>query len=470
MTTILLLLAIPLALWALVFMFRAPLLAGCVLLLLVMNVFNHFFLRIEGGPVPLTLDRIVLACLVAMFFIQWRLGRTAAKPLDWGEYALFALVGWLVISTVTSEWRISTPDQTSPMWRLLAGYLIPLTLYWIARQAPLGERALNQTMAALACFGIYLAVVAVLEVTGQWGLVFPRHIADPKSGLHFGRARGPMLHAPTLGFYLTVTLFMLWMWRQRMIRPLQLAVIALVPLFFLSMYYSYTRMVWIGAAAGVLVYLAMTLRGVWRPIILGGAVAALLVVGVAKWDSLLGFRREYTAADTRQSAYMRACFTYVSWQMFRDHPLVGVGFGQFPEAKKPYLSDRSTPLQLEVIRNEVHHNVFLSLLTETGLIGLALALLVFGRWTYNGWNLANRTDVPQWASAQGVLLVAVMATWVCHAMLREMSYGPEDHALLFFLAGIVSGLKASADSRVRGPLPQPSPAAVSWGKLQARPN
>jgi hypothetical protein len=45
----------------------------------------------------------------------------------------------------------------------------------------------------LGVFGLYLSVTAVFEITKQWSLVFPGFIGDPKIGIHFGRARGPML-------------------------------------------------------------------------------------------------------------------------------------------------------------------------------------------------------------------------------------------------------------------------------------
>jgi len=64
--------------------------------------------------------------------------------------------------------------------------------------------------------------------------------------------------------------------------------------------------------------------------------------------------------------------------MFLDRPLLGVGFGQLLEAKKAYLADRSTDLNLEATRDYIHHNGFLSILTETGLIGVAIYLALPG--------------------------------------------------------------------------------------------
>jgi O-antigen ligase len=229
--------------------------------------------------------------------------------------------------------------------------------------------------------------------------------------------------------------------------------------------------VWIGAAAGVIVVLAMTLRGRVRLVVLGGALAAGLLVGLTRMDSLMAMQREDTAADAQRSVSMRGSFAYVSWKMFLDRPVLGFGFGQFREAKLAYLGDRSTELWLEAIRSYSHHNTFLSLLTETGLVGLTLFVAILAGWVRAGWQLARSSSVPDWVRAQGVLTLGVVAIYVCVAMFHEMSYTPIDNALLFLLAGITVGLRQQMLPRgnvalafrnlLRWPAPSPNPAAAS---------
>ena len=43
---------------------------------------------------------------------------------------------------------------------------------------------------------------------------------------------------------------------------------------------------------------------------------------------VVGLQREGTAAESEHSVDQRTSFAYVSWQMFRDHPVMGVGFGR----------------------------------------------------------------------------------------------------------------------------------------------
>ena len=163
---------------------------------------------------------------------------------------------------------------------------------------------------------------------------------------------------------------------------------------------------------------------------------AALLVGAAKMDSIIGLQREGTVADTRRSADMRKSFTYVSWLMFCDRPLTGFGFGQFASAKLPYLGDRRVDLHLEAIRGYVHHNTFLSILTETGLIGLALFLALFHQWTKRGWRLARDEAAPPWMRRHGILWLAVLAIAFWQMIGHEITFTPLDMSLIFLIAGM----------------------------------
>ena len=374
-----------------------------------------------------------------------------------------------MLSGCYGGWGGSQGSQAEPLFRLVAGYMTPFAIYWIARQSPLNRSSFSLIQGTLTCLGVYLAVTGLLEIAGQWWAVFPTHIADPQIGRHFGRARGPMVHSVSFGLHVGVCLFAAWMWRWRFGRAGQLAIVALMPLLLAGIYFSYTRSVWMGVGLGLLIVLGLTLRGCWRPLVLGGMVSAAVVLAATRMDKLVSFEREYEAACTGKSVELRGAFAYISWKMFLDRPLSGVGFGRFPEAKLPYLADRSTQLNLEATRALAHHSGFLSVLTETGLIGFALYMAVLAGWARAGWRLCRNATVPDWARAQGVLLLGVLGAYVCQAAFHELSYTPIDNALVFLLAGVTVGLQAamapasgpSTHSALARPATPLSPAVAS---------
>jgi O-antigen ligase len=230
--------------------------------------------------------------------------------------------------------------------------------------------------------------------------------------------------------------------------------VLLLPVLLIGLACSFTRSVWIGMSLATLIVLGLTLSGLWRLWVLGSIMAVGLLAAVTQRDALVSFQREDSAEDSRRSVSMRGSFAYVSWQMFLDRPLLGAGFGQFYEGKWPYLDDRRTDLDLESIRNYIHHNTFLSLLTETGLIGLTLYLAVLASWARAAWCLARGRGQPDWAQAQGILLLGVLGIYVCQGMFHELTYSPIDNSLVFLLAGMTVGLRSMAmreDAQVRLP-------------------
>lgn len=427
--------------WGLILATRGSLLLGCVLYLVTAAVFGPYFITFDIAGITLTMDRVLLIGLIAATLIQWRMGKLEPKPLCGTDFAMLGLVAVLAISTFTHDYQDAGPADVPIVQHLINGYLIPLVIYWIARQAKLDEREVTRVLMALTAFGVYLAVIGVLEGLRLYSLVFPKYIADPALGLHFGRARGPMVHSVSYGIYLDTCMLACALWMTKLSRAGRLTVGMLLPVFLAAIYFTKTRSVWLGAATGTLVILAMVLKGRVRVAVLGGALVAGSLFIVAKSDSLKGLQREGTVQDTRQSADMRKVFTYVSWKMFQDRPIWGFGFGQFSKEKLPYLTDHATDLNLETIRKYVHHNTFLAILTETGLIGLSVFLAVLLGWTRAGWQLVRWQRSQPWMRTFGLLLLGMLGVAVWQMAGHEITFMTFDQSLLHFVVGIGVGLR-----------------------------
>jgi O-antigen ligase len=427
--------------WGTIYTLRGSLVAGCLAVVLVTYCFGHFFVNFDLGPLPLTLDRLAVGGLLAAFFVKLRFGTADPKPMTAADWLLAAFLGVLVVSTFTHSWRLARPGMVSPLWLLVAAYLIPAAIYFVSRNARLTESNVKMVYASMALFGVYLAITALSEITQQWWLVYPSYISDPELGIHYGRARGPMLQSQSLGFYLGVALVGVWAWRREASRLKQLAAIPLIALLAAALFFSYTRCAWLGAALGGGIVLACWLQGAWRGLALTGALLAGIAIAVFGMGDIAGIERDAGSVAARDSVTQRASFTYVSWTMFLDRPLWGVGFGQFPEAKLPYLSDRSVPLHLEAIRKQPHHNTFLSILTETGLVGLSLYLLVLAAWARVGWRMWRDLSAPAHVRTQGLVMVAALGVYLGPALFFDLAYSPQDHLLLFLMAGLTMGLR-----------------------------
>ena len=431
--------------WGTFCVIRGSLLGGCFAYLVIACCFGGEFYSFDAVGLTWSLDRFYLVGLFIAYLVQWRLGRLQHRPMTWGDALLGGFILVLIGNTFMHDWRNNIPDQVPIIMHLVNGYLIPVSIFWIARHAPVQEKNVTFVHWGLVVFGIYLVVTALLEIGGQWSLVFPRYIADPELGIHFGRARGPMLQSARFGVYLIVCLSATWLalaWQARLGSWGRLLAVVSFPLYAAAIYYTYTRSVWLGAGLAVFLIAAFTLRGRTRPFVLASMMIAVLIVGIVKRDQLIAFKREYTAAETRESTYMRASFTYVSWQMFKEKPLLGYGFGQFTREAKPFLGDRSTSLQLESIRGYVHHNTLLCVLVELGLLGLLFYLATLLYWVRIGWKIWRDPRSAVWIKAHSLLMLTAFAAHLFQLIFRDVSFSPVENTLIFLLAGTAMNLRA----------------------------
>ena len=205
------------------------------------------------------------------------------------------------------------------------------------RYAELTKRSWKLLLVCLSAFGLYLALTSVAEVHGQWWAVFPRFISDPTLGTHFGRARGPQLMSASLGIFLTICFWAAWFLWSQVGRVGKAALTGTLVVVVVAVYYTFTRSTWLGLAGGLAIIPLVHWPRSWRPVLLTGmaVVGSLGLLTVS--GSLLDLGRKDSDASASHSVYQRASFLYVSMEMFKDHPIVGCGFGRFFDRKMSLL-------------------------------------------------------------------------------------------------------------------------------------
>jgi O-antigen ligase len=281
-------------------------------------------------------------------------------------------------------------------------------------------------------------------MAGAWSLVFPRYIADPRVGIHFGRARGPFIQSVRLGLYLTAGLAAVWIplvWQRVWGRAGMLLGLIGSGLMMVGLALTLTRSIWVGLIWGVGVIVAATFARQWRNFVLYSMVV-LLLVAIPLKDTLLSFQREYGSQETLESTRMRASFAYVSWLMFLERPVAGFGFGHFPHEKEAYLNDRETELRLNSIRGYIHHNTYLSVLVELGLVGLMPFALLLICWFRQAWRLWNDRTLADGIRGHALLCMVLLGSCMTQMLFHEVSYSVFENGILFVATGLLSGMAA----------------------------
>lgn len=450
--------------WGVWLLVRGGLLAGGLMVLLAGSCFGFPFFSLPTGPVPLTADRFLWAVLMAMFAVSRARGWAEARPMGKSEWLLAAFLGVLFVSTFTHDWH---SHRNQPVAWLLFFYLMPLGMYWVARQTPLTETASRAMFACLAVFGLYLACTAIAEARQLWWLVYPRYIASRDYAEFFGRGRGPLLNPAGCGFFLSICWSAMLLTWPRFGRGGRAMLLALSVVYALGVYSTLTRCAWIGAALGLAIVVGLSAPRTWRVPLLAGACLTAMFVGATQWERFMAFKRDkgLSEQEAAESVKLRPILAMVAWKMFCDRPLLGCGFGHYRDEFVYFLDDRSTDLPLEKARPYVQHNVFLAMLAEIGLVGMALFIAMLCCWTKDAWRLWRSPSSPLWARQQGLLFMAMIGSYLANAMFHDLSIIPMVNMALFFLAGLTSGLARQLKA---APVTSPvEPASLSRRLLNA---
>jgi O-antigen ligase len=447
--------------WAMLFARRASAWTVCAIFVALGYVLGPPLLSVKIGPVTFTAERLLLVVLLGkLLLLAWerKLSLRFVTELDW---VLAATVGYLTLRCLTTP---APPEfggsDAGPWWRLIAAFWIPAVLYFAARTALLDERAWRTLLVGLAALGAYLTFTSFAEIGKQWWAVFPRYIADPTLGTHFGRARGPLLNSASLGVMLTACFWAVWFLAAPLARRGQALALLLLLAIAAAVYFTYTRSTWIGLGltCGLVPLLQMPRR--MRYVAALGVVFAGAVGVVLFGEVVTKLGRKDSDASAEHSVYQRASFAYVSARMFRDAPVFGCGLGRFYDCKLPYLADRSQQIELESLRSLDHHNTLLSILVETGLVGLTLYLLLLAGWAKAGLTLFRDASLPAWQRRQGLFTLAILANYLSSALFHDLTLLPTEHWILFLAGGTSAALVA--ERRRAGAVDvQRSPSRVS---------
>lgn len=443
MTFLLPLFAIAALVWALVYARHGSLLVGGALFVAVGYVLNHYFWHSGFGPITMTLGRMILGGLILLFLWRWWRGEIESRPLTGCDWLVALFVGYLTVRyAFTPAAASGEASEVAPTWRLIASFWMPAALYGVIRHAKINERTWMGMLACLTGLGVYLSVTGLAEVSEQWWAVFPRFIADPTLGTHFGRARGPALMSASLGVFIAVCFWAAWFLWARVSRVQQMGLAGAMALMAAGLYVTYTRSTWLGLAGGLAIIPLLHFPKIWRPTLLAGMLLAGIVGGAVVGDKVVNMTRDDSDGSAGHSVYQRASFFLVSMNMFRDAPIVGCGFGRFYDCKMPYLSDRSQQIELESIRNLDHHNTFLSILTETGIIGFTLFVALFVAWARAAWQLVRDAEAESWIRAQGLFTLATLIVYLASAVFHDLTLSPSEQWILYLTTGTTVGLQS----------------------------
>ncbi len=395
-------------------------------------------------------SRVVIAACLATLLIQgvFRVREVRLPPVRlWLPPVCF--IGYSAVSATVSG---STPGLKTVAAMVVYGFLA-LAVYSWTQSVPDQDR-----------LWVWLAIsVIAVSIVGLFGGFTGTHIwnAPDEAGLPRVNAtfRDPNILARFLSFGAVAALIMATRSGARQ-RLLFVGAIALASA---TLPFTYSRQGWVLGAVvlGVAVVLAANR---WQALALAAlSIACFAAVVVLdpqvrdRWN-LLGqilTTQPPHVFDSRLLAFVnllpldtaRRYLVAAGFQMFYDHPIFGVGFGNFPASMLGHYRQFIVP----AFNTIDSHSSFVTIIAEQGLIGLALAswwAFEFARSIVRSARLQMRR--PYLAAAFVVLLLIVLTSQLEGRLLQE------PYAWLFLGAALGAQRIAEAPERALSDDPRPA--------------
>lgn len=194
-----------------------------------------------------------------------------------------------------------------------------------------------------------------------------------------------------------------------------------------------TRGAWLAIAivcAGLIIYYMFKSKSNLAVGIIFIALISALLVNNSKFMHRLDTIDDFTKY---QSNTERILIWQSAWNMFKDHPILGVGLGQYtvnyqqkyisPQAKEPNLGHA--------------HNNFMQMLAENGIVGFAGFIVMFGYII-----LKNSIE---WIKTKNVYALMIIASTVCLILQGFTEYNVGNSAVIK-MYWLILGLLVILDS------------------------
>ena len=355
---------------------------------------------------------LVILCLAGAAVNHWLLdlrlvpynSRLPDGGRSRGPEVWFSVIDAGVVAMILAACLSSTTarDKVAALFELRSVFLIPTAYYALVRLAALDERVRQRVVDGFLVGAAGVAVVGLAQV----GL--GRNLVAAEGGL---RRLQSVYHSPNnLGLYLGrawpfLAVGAVWGhdgWR----RSLSLVGLGLITA---AVGLSFSRgAILLGLPASILVmgwwsggrhrWYALGLVGVW-------ALILVPVMRTARFAALFNLGEGTT--------FLRLKLWESSLRMIREHPVLGIGPGNFLEA---YRTRYILPAAWEEFNLEHAHNVLLDHWTHLGMLGVAAGVVAqVGFWR----------AVRRWRCGLALGLVGSMAAALAHGLVDNAFFFPD---------------------------------------------
>jgi len=330
--------------------------------LITLALLPAYLLRLNFFGIPTTLLEIMLIVLIILWLIQ---NRKRSKELFAIKRSWAIFIALTIVAATISA--IIAPDTLSAFGIWKAYFIEPILFFYLLVDLLKRKQITNEhVLIALCVGGLLVAVTAILQWILWAGIPIPWDIERRVTGLFD--------YPNALGLFLgPLTIISLCVILRKYLFPELVEGINVdegsrtTTLFFVFSSVFFILAIILAQSEAALASIIVTLiimgithRKFRKPTIIISCIALLFLfsfpttrVFITNKISLQDYSGQVRLSQWKETA-----------ELLKDHPIVGVGLSQYPNALKPYHKDT----QYEIF--QYPHNVFLNIWVELGLLGL----------------------------------------------------------------------------------------------------
>ncbi len=404
--------------------------------------------RVEiTGFFNMNVPRFVFIAAVLAFFLHFLLHRGGLRFDRRVMWIMAFLVVYLAASSSATGWvtQITEPKvRSAPYFRFLGSILLPFTMFFLVYNSTRRSAQIKIALLALTFYGWYALYIGYLQFAALQGmeqargLIWPEYINNADFGIHFDRARGAFRGASPQAMLLVLLFYVDWFLVNRLKGPYRTALIVQAILIPPAIFFTGMRSSFVAFALCGIVWCIWGARRRFGKAKLLLATMALVIAVTTFWTQIKQSKR----LTAPRPIYARLVLVQQTWDIFKDHPVFGVGFGHFVDAQQELPRDPASLAAGMTHGVLVQHNLFLNMAAETGLIGLVATIALFVAVFTQSLKLYRKLP----ATAHGllsrglvVLFWVLMVNYLTDAMFRDTLWDVFVNGLFWSLAGMIVG-------------------------------
>jgi len=385
--------------------------------ILISDSFSLFKL---GKHPLLTFDRIIIGGLFLFILIQSILKIKPLLPVNKFEVLFIILLIIILISVISKS-----ENKLQGARVLTDGFLYPFFIYLIAKNLIKDDKYFYNFVNAFLFISVYLSSMGIFEYFTKIDLL-PTKVGLPiRSG--WLRANGPYINDVAFAINLSICFFIvLYKFRVEHIknkRSMSKIILygSILCLIFFAIILTFLRAVWLQTMIALLLWGFLRKK---RKIILILILSLILLIIMPLISNIISsyvFQERIANIGTIESRFM--IYDYALF-LFKKNPFFGIGFENFYYITKhknfpPYT-----------------HNTYLSFLTETGIIGfLVIMIIIFLilQLAYKYYKKSEHMLDKNFSIAFICVFVCFLMPWLS----QESGYFHEINKLFFPILGVV---------------------------------